>query len=1202
MMRRCFSIAVLAFAFSLALAGVFVGQTWAQVHAAKLRAASNPQQPMSKELRESTREVAAIHSAVSATSARFPARRHPFGASAFAASPFGASPLATAPSSLSSLLSGIASSAGGKSSAPTIVHSPARLRKLLGAKKAARALANADMVINVTVEDVDPIIVSQVLNTTWPQQVGAGPIDQELLNTINKNKNEYGDNGLTPSDLPGTTITTSPDTSQVSSTNITLDVPGGDYTTQGSAWLSGTAATAISAVTYWVAEIGCLAAFAAPTGPLAVGICGAIANGLSTFVWFIMGRGFSCGWTTTCFGNPTFLGVTFASTAIALISGGLGYGFAMAVGPLRKSTIWLAGKLRTAITAALTWLSNFVTVQIPAWPTAIYNFVVSFGNGVALAWRTAVATARGGGPPVPITNIPLRPMALGDSITYGDKSSDGAGYRCALQSYLDQGGASYSFVGAVSAGSCTDEVFPNGGTFQPQNEGHNGWTISQIQALEHCAVTGNKPNVVFLDIGTNDLRVGGDPGAAATNEENLINSIFADSSGVTIVVGGLIPTGTYASNMSSYNILVSSWISQHPSGANGVGHVIYADMQPVKSYDLADGLHPNDGGYDKMAFPWLGALQTASDNGWIKAASAASGTCGGLSGGAPNWFPQGQFASGFGAQLTPPSQPGGKKWAFWNSVKFADINGDGKADFLIVNNDGSVDAWLNASAPGQVTPIWNSVGRIATGVGLPGTSVRFADINGDGKADYVILDPSNGSLTVWLNAGPGCGANYCWTSKGTVAPGVGANPAYVQLADVNGDGKADYLVVNTDSSVNWWQNGGASSTSPSGWAWNPSGVLAPGVGVPGTSVRFADINGDGKADYNVIGTTTGSVTSWFNAGPGCGSNYCWNPQGQLASGALVSADAVVFANITGSGRADYLVLDLQSGTTNVQMFQNGGWNAAGNYWAWNNRGYVSQTRPGRVIYADINGDKRADFLYLSNNGTLFAWLNAGFNGSIWIWTYLGRIAPGVGISGNYVQFADINGDGKADYLIVDPDTGVVTAYLNAGPGCGGDYCWTNLGVIATGVGALGFQVEFADINGDGKADYLVLGVGNGSVTAWFNGGPGCGGYCWIPKGTIAPGVGDFWSRIRFATLYGSGRADYLDVHDDSSVNGYQNGGASTSSPSGWAWPPQGIIASGVGAPGSQITFADINGDGLADYLNVNPDTGSTYAWTNTVVH
>ncbi|WP_343069575.1 VCBS repeat-containing protein [Streptomyces olivoverticillatus] len=90
------------------------------------------------------------------------------------------------------------------------------------------------------------------------------------------------------------------------------------------------------------------------------------------------------------------------------------------------------------------------------------------------------------------------------------------------------------------------------------------------------------------------------------------------------------------------------------------------------------------------------------------------------------------------------------------------------------------------------------------------------------------------------------------------------------------------------------------------------------------------------------------------------------------------------------------------------------------------------------------------------------------------------------------------------------DDGSVGAWVNSGgSGHGG---WAEFGTFATGVGESGSRVRFADINGDGKADYLVV-QDNGAIDAWRNdGGTGHGG--WAEYGTIATGVGEPGSRVR----------------------------------------------------------------------------------------
>ncbi|WP_204050951.1 hypothetical protein, partial [Microbispora siamensis] len=71
--------------------------------------------------------------------------------------------------------------------------------------------------------------------------------------------------------------------------------------------------------------------------------------------------------------------------------------------------------------------------------------------------------------------------------------------------------------------------------------------------------------------------------------------------------------------------------------------------------------------------------------------------------------------------------------------------------------------------------------------------------------------------------------------------------------------------VNADSSVQVWQNGGP---KPSGgdWYWFPGGQVASGVGVDGTRIQFADLNADGRADYLDVDPQNGSTRAWINFG------------------------------------------------------------------------------------------------------------------------------------------------------------------------------------------------------------------------------------------------------------------------------------------------------------------------------------------------
>lgn len=86
-------------------------------------------------------------------------------------------------------------------------------------------------------------------------------------------------------------------------------------------------------------------------------------------------------------------------------------------------------------------------------------------------------------------------------------------------------------------------------------------------------------------------------------------------------------------------------------------------------------------------------------------------------------------------------------------MRFGDINGDGLADLFCVDTDGSISAYLNGGAGDfPAEPLWISVGVIMPAQGYSNDMVRLADIDGDGRVDYLGID-SGGAVRGWRNVG-----------------------------------------------------------------------------------------------------------------------------------------------------------------------------------------------------------------------------------------------------------------------------------------------------------------------------------------------------------------------------------------------------------------------------------------------------------------
>ncbi|WP_205315711.1 FG-GAP repeat domain-containing protein [Nonomuraea lactucae] len=78
------------------------------------------------------------------------------------------------------------------------------------------------------------------------------------------------------------------------------------------------------------------------------------------------------------------------------------------------------------------------------------------------------------------------------------------------------------------------------------------------------------------------------------------------------------------------------------------------------------------------------------------------------------------------------------------------MNADRKADYLIVGPTGAVNAYLNNGGGGKGSFIKRL--RYFPERGIPHEKVAFADITGDGRADYLWIE-RDGSVRGWLNRG-----------------------------------------------------------------------------------------------------------------------------------------------------------------------------------------------------------------------------------------------------------------------------------------------------------------------------------------------------------------------------------------------------------------------------------------------------------------
>lgn len=204
-------------------------------------------------------------------------------------------------------------------------------------------------------------------------------------------------------------------------------------------------------------------------------------------------------------------------------------------------------------------------------------------------------------------------MSLGASVTFGTGSSTGNSYRKDLRDQLVAAGQTVNFVGE----------FQNGNFTNRQVEATPGFVISQIANSSSATVPKFMPNLVLLDAGTNNCNSGGTVPDAGANVSSLINSIYAQSPGSTVILTNILVNKVPAQEAcrvdvnNQYNALAAQLTAQ---GAKFVMVDMRSPEGPTVN-DLADTRHPNDVGYQKMANVWMQGVQQVITKGFITPAA-----------------------------------------------------------------------------------------------------------------------------------------------------------------------------------------------------------------------------------------------------------------------------------------------------------------------------------------------------------------------------------------------------------------------------------------------------------------------------------------------------------------------------------------------------------------------------------------------------
>jgi hypothetical protein len=290
---------------------------------------------------------------------------------------------------------------------------------------------------------------------------------------------------------------------------------------------------------------------------------------------------------------------------------------------------------------------------------------------------------------------------------------------------------------------------------------------------------------------------------------------------------------------------------------------------------------------------------------------------------------------------------------------FADVNGDGKDDYIILTGKASRPT-VNVRLSNSLT--FNSIPDIVSSPtpydALVGPSY-FADVNGDARADYITFQghKQNPRIVAYLSTKEGFSNNHVITSA-PIDRGFDGFPR--GFADINGDGRWDYVTFRGDIKRPYIVAYVSTGKDFNEKSFKSAALLEPSQ--EGITKAFADINADGLADYMDSYGNGEMINTYLGNKIETGFQFIFPYRNALSKPIKRGFDDMPrgYYDIDGDRRADYVVFRGNEEKPHIYIHSSLG------------QSFEEEPIIARRVerglpdmpngFADVNGDRKLDYI------------------------------------------------------------------------------------------------------------------------------------------------------------------------------------------------------------------------------------------------